>query len=313
MNILLIYGGVSCERTGSLASADNMKAALNDLNVNVYALDYQDDLQTLYRFIQNHKVDLIVNTMHGNRGEDGIIQGFFETCKIPYAGTAVLGSALSMNKYMTKLVLKGAGYKVAQGICLKRNDRNKAHSFLKEKGIQYPLIVKSNNQGSKLGINLVINEPDLLESIDNAFQYDHEIVIEQFISGKEIAVCMFYQDCRKVFLPIVEVGHDTYDKTFMLNEKSPHIIPAGIDKRSNQKAIQIAGEVFDLFSVNDYGRLDMIIDGDDYYILEVSTIPGFAEYSIFPKAISHIGLSKAQVMKGIISSAQERVDSDGKR
>ena len=271
MNILLIYGGISWERTGSLASADNILSSLKDINVNVYTMDYNGDSKSLIEFIGENQIDLVFNTMHGKLGEDGVVQGFFDVLKMPYIGSGVLGSALSMNKYITKLVLKGAGYKVAEGICAKSNGDDssvKIPLILKEKGLNYPLIVKPNNQGSKLGISLATNEDDLFNSIDSAFQYDHEIVIEQFINGKEIAVCMYYKDNEKFFLPLVEVGHDLLDKTFMINEKSHHIIPARIDTTTSDNIVNIASEIFDLFSIKDYGRIDMIIDGDDYQVAE---------------------------------------------
>lgn len=311
INILIIYGGISFLRKGSLASGENILKALCNLQYNVSIFEYNGNIKELQDFLLKNDIDLVFNIMHGKNGEDGITQGFLDFIKIPYIGTGVLGSALAMNKYMSKLVLRGAGYKVADGVCIRSVDMDKFPYILEEKRISYPVIVKPNNHGAKLGTSLALDKVELLNSLDEAFKYDYEVIIEKYINGAEVAVCMYYgSNQERIILPIVQIEHEaedkTKDRTFMLNEKTRHVTPAKIGKSEHDRVLSIAEGVFDLFSIKDYGRIDMIIENNEVYILEVSNIPGFAENNVFPKAIRSTGLSNACVLKEIINSAIER-------
>lgn len=308
MRILVIYGGYSTERDSSIKTGASVIKALKKKGHEVISIDYSGDAEPVLSILTgDEKPDVVYNALHGDIGENGTIQGFFDIFKIPYVGMRVLGSSLSINKYLSKLVLRGAGISVPKGMLLSVRDLNEAERVLEASDISYPLIIKPNNQGSKLGISYVANNEELNCALKNAFRYDAEVLVEEFVKGKELAISML--DClykNKALLPIVEVGHNDCSSDYMKNEKSTHIIPANITQEEYSIVEKTAWRIFDIFKCRHFGRIDMIIDQNGgAVVLEVSALPGMSETSIFPKAALSAGISYEQLIEGLVIAAVE--------
>jgi len=306
MKVALLSGGSSAEREVSLKSGGQVYAALNKDKYDVQRYDPRDDLPRLAQDASSIDVALII--LHGRLGEDGTVQGFLECLGIPYQGSGVLGSAVAMNKILSKRLYEEAGLPVAPYLVVDRAQPEAVENLVDTLGL--PIVVKPEHEGSSIGLSVVRDERHLSKALETAWQYDSRCLLEKFIPGTEITAGVLGNDSLQS-LPLIEIvpGED-YD-FFDYNAKylpgaTKEICPARISQQLTEKAQEYARRAHQALYCQGYSRTDMIVGTDEIYVLETNTIPGMTQTSLFPQAASAAGISFPDLLDRLIELALEK-------
>ncbi|KXG43379.1 D-alanine--D-alanine ligase [Tepidibacillus infernus] len=302
LNVAVIYGGKSKEREVSLRSGKGVANALKAKGCNVKEIDF-----TSMDFISSLQgVDLVYLALHGRFGEDGRIQGLLDILEIPYVGSGVLASALAMDKAKAKRIFDYVGIRVAKDLFVQIEDKERLNFDAIEEDFGFPLVVKPNQEGSTIGLSIVKNKSELKEAINHAFTFDKQILIEEFISGTEVTVAVLETASEIQALPIIEIipnKNQYYDyESKYAPGGSDHIIPARINKETEGLLKKWAIEAHRQLGCETLSRVDFIIpsDGSLPVILEVNTLPGMTETSLYPDAAKAIGLSYEDIVYKLV-------------
>lgn len=303
--IALLSGGMSSERDVSLNSGNQVFDALDKQKYTVIRYDPKTDLGQLVA--DAPKIDAALIILHGTYGEDGTVQGLLELLGIPYQGTGVMGSAIAMNKLMSKQLYQQAGLLVPPYICLTNKDRFDIQSVIKKLGL--PIIVKPVRGGSSIGMSVVRSQDQLKAAADKAFSYDDTILIEAYIQGIEITGGILGHDELKA-LPLVEIipgqDFDFFDYTAKYTKgATSEICPARIDRDLTLKAQDCAKKAHHALWCRGYSRTDMILKNQDIYVLETNTIPGMTQTSLLPLAAAAAGIPFSQLLDKLIALSLE--------
>ncbi|MDD2370786.1 MAG: D-alanine--D-alanine ligase [Firmicutes bacterium] len=301
MKLAVILGGTSSEREISLKSGD---AIYKSLLRNGYEVDKIDPkYDDLYRKLKSLKPDSVFIALHGLGGEDGSIQGFLEQLKIPYTGSKVLASSLCMNKIYTQTIMKAHNIPVPEFFTVKKKDYNETD--IKrivnkiEQSFGFPVLVKAPSQGSTLGIYFINStktsyEQQLKAAFTSGFELENELLIEKMITpNDEITIGLLGND--KAFpLPTLEIttvtGYYDYDTKYTKG-MCEHIIPARLPEAVRNKAKKLAVEIYEILGCKGFARADFMVKGNEIYLIDINTIPGFTEMSLLPDAAASIGIT----------------------
>ncbi|MDR1522672.1 MAG: D-alanine--D-alanine ligase [Endomicrobium sp.] len=289
----VLYGGMSSEREIAILSGKAVLKALKKMKLDVCGIDVD---KNIIEKIKKEKIDIAYIALHGPFGEDGTIQGMLEILGIPYTGCNVFASSVCMEKNMAKSLFKLANIATPDWSVLKKFENLPDIKH-------YPVVVKPVSCGSALGITIVKNFEEFVKAAKKAFEYGQEIIIEQFIMGKEITVGVL--DGKA--LPVIEIVPEGkfYDfKSKYQKGCSKHIIPAEISKKSYSTAQNYAEKIYKFFKCRAVCRVDMIVDkSDKVWVLENNTIPGMTETSLLPDAGSAAGYNFESLVLKIIESS----------
>ncbi|MBS3969558.1 MAG: D-alanine--D-alanine ligase, partial [Clostridia bacterium] len=292
----------------SLKTGKAVANALVNLGHNVKSIDTKDE------FIEDLRAfhpDLVFIALHGPLGEDGAMQGLLEILGYPYTGCDVLASSLAMNKIYTKRILKEAQIPTPRFSVIR--ERNYLMNPIKTedlllKDLNLPLVIKAPNQGSTIGIYFAKQRSDLNIMILEAFKFEKEILIEEFIHGREVTVAIMGNEELQI-LPIIEIVSHTgvYDYTAKYTKgMSDHIIPARLSKSVSNMINILAEKSYRSLGCRGFARVDFIVENDiNPYVLEVNTIPGMTETSLFPDAALSAGISFDELINRFIQYALE--------
>jgi len=247
--------------------------------------------------------------LHGPYGEDGTIQGLLDLLNIPYQGSGVLGSSLAMNKLASKQMYKQAGIPSPAYLVAGPDDGKNGDQWIEQLGL--PLVIKPVEGGSSIGITIVKTREELTGATRAAFEQDSTILIEQYIDGIELTGGVVGNQNLEAF-PIIEIVPDEKYEYFDYTAKytagaTREICPARIDDELTRKAQSYAKMSHKALFCRGYSRTDMILKGDDIYVLETNTIPGMTATSLLPQAAAAAGLSFTRLMDKLIElSLEER-------
>lgn len=292
----VLMGGRSSEREISLKSGRAVFEALKNSGCNVVSLEvFQETEEEIRRLVGQQAIDIVFIAMHGGFGEDGRLQHILEKIRVPYTGPQEQASRLAMDKAASHQLFKKAGLRVPN-CCIGRRPLNPLSLIF----LRYPVVVKPSRQGSSIGISFVHFRNQLKEAMDLAFKFDDIVLIEEFIKGREITVAVL--DGRA--LPIVEIVSKKqffdyqakYEKGF-----TEYIVPAALDPKTALRVQRDAVKAYETLGCRHLSRIDMIVAKDGTpYILEVNTIPGFTERSLFPKAAAAAGMNFDQLCAKLV-------------
>lgn len=302
--VALLAGGSSGEREISLASGNGAEEALISAGYEVERIDpsIKDDLK---RLIDEH-FDVAFLCMHGKMGEDGTLQGFLETLSIPYTCSGVQASAIAMDKAKSKILYAQAGVPTAPSVTLKRHVDYDLEAIKGVVGI--PCVVKPATEGSALGVEIVEDESQLLETIKKIFEIDDQLVVERFVSGEEITVAVLGNNDAYA-LPIIKIvpKGEFYDfESKYAPGGSQHICPAPIEESLAKKIHGYAVDAHLALGCRGVSRSDFIIDEEGTpWILETNTIPGMTATSLLPDAARAAGMSFPELCTALINYALE--------
>lgn len=302
--IAVLMGGPSTEREVSLNTGRAIVDALQSKGYDVTGIDL--DPCRLLAQIQAAGADVVFNAIHGLYGEDGAVQGALDMAGIPYTGSGVAASAIAMDKAICKLLFTAAKIPTASYQIFSVN-QNMEH-MLEEisTNFKFPVVVKAATQGSSIGVYIVDNKRELPDAVREAFTYSRQIVVEEFIKGRELTVAVIGGDPVRS-LPVIEIaphsGRYDYQSKYTKGA-TEYIVPAHLAEALTADIQKTAAAVFSLIGCRGVARVDFMLDADNrYYVLEINTIPGMTGTSLVPKAAAAAGISFADLCEQLLLAA----------
>ena len=330
MKITVLMGGTSAERDVSLASGLRIAAALRSRGHEVLSLDTArgvldaetersllaagvgqapPDLETLRRMSwqslspslgnlpEVRGADVVFLALHGGQGEDGTLQALFDLCGVRYTGTGQLGSAIAMDKDVSKRLFRDAGVRTPDWLMAP------AGAAEVESRLGFPVIVKPSRQGSTVGLTLVRGRAGIAEAVAEARRYDSEVMIEQFIAGRELTVGILGDEA----LPIGEIipRHELYDYECKYTKgMAVEVFPAALDGGVAATVRDQALRAFRALKLGGYARIDFrLSDSGGCFCLEANTLPGMTELSLIPQAAAAAGIAFPELCDRIVALA----------
>jgi len=294
--VAVLMGGPSAEREISLLSGNGVLAALREKGVDAHAFD--PVVHSLFD-LPREKFDRVFVALHGRFGEDGTVQGVLETLKIPYTGSGVMGSALAMDKWRTKLIWQAAGIPTPKYRML-APDSNwvKVVDELK-----LPLIVKPAREGSSIGVTKVRTAAELPAAFQLAFKLDPLVIAEEFIAGQELTASVVGAEA----LPLIRIeapeGAYDYRNKYFTDVVKYHC-PSGIRADLEDEIRAVTLKAFRVLGCEGWGRADMMLAPDGRYsFLEMNTSPGMTSHSLVPMAAHAVGMNYPDLCVRILQAA----------
>ena len=263
-------------------------------------------------------IDIFFPLIHGTYGEDGCLQGFLELLDIPYVGAGVMGSAIAMDKEIAKRLLILEKIPVTEFIVIKEEDKlierkKKINQCIKR--FHFPLFIKPVSLGSSVGVSKVFNRKEIDIAIEEAFQYDTEIMIEEFMNGREIECSVLGNLDPKASLPgeIKSRSFYSYEAKYLNAEDSELLIPAPLSKKLIKKVQKLSIRVFQILKLQGMARIDFFLRPNGKLIVnEVNTIPGFTQISMYPKLWQVSGIKYSKLIDKLIQLATENYNKKNK-
>lgn len=306
----LIYGGKSFEHDISIKSKNsfinniNKKYNVSEIYVDKEGNWYKDgkSLENIIGYLK--ELDIVFPLIHGNIGEDGKLQGLFETFNIKYVGSNTISSALAMDKGFCKIILDK--YNIKQVPYIIVNKKSKIKEIIEK--FTFPVIIKPANGGSSIGINVANNTKELIKALTKAFKYDKKVIVEKFIKARELEVGIINNNgiITSSVGEIKSNGFYDYEAKYIKNTEV--IVDTNLKKETILKIKETARNVFKILECNDFARCDFLYDetSDELYFNEINTIPGFTEISMFPKLFIHDGYAYTEIIDILIKSAKKK-------
>lgn len=294
--VAVLMGGISTERKISLKSGQAVLASLLRSGIDATEVDAGYDL---YEQMRSESFDRAFIALHGQWGEDGIVQGGLEMMNIPYTGSGVLASALGMDKLRSKRLWNATGVITPEFFELKSQG-----SFQDVADwLGYPVVIKPACEGSSLGMSIVKKPENILAAWKMARGHDDCVFAERYIKGAEYTVTILDRDT----LPAIRVETDSefydYDAKYLSN-KTRYICPAGLPDKAEQQLASIALQAFDVVGCQGWGRVDFLVDTNGTsYVLEVNTVPGLTDHSLVPMAAKQAGMNFDQLIIKILETS----------
>lgn len=257
------------------------------------------------------RIDVALSLIHGTQGEDGSLPGLFRLAGIPFVGASVLGSAIGFDKDVAKRLLRDAGIPQARFVIARRGEERPSYDELVEV-LSSVVFVKPANAGSSVGVHKVIDASSLASALDDAFQYDDKVLIEEAVEGRELECAVLGNDQPKASVVgevIPSDQHDfySYESKYLDEHGAKIVIPAPIDTAISERIQTLAIRVFKVLECEGMGRVDVFLRPDgEVLVNEINTIPGFTSVSMYPKLWEASGLSYSALLDELIRLAIER-------
>ena len=296
--VAVVLGGNSAEREVSLNSGGNVLDALRARGVDAHGVD---GIPALLDALRAGHFARVFNILHGRGGEDGVLQGALQSLGVPYTGSGVLGSALTMDKVRTKEVWIARGLPTPRFVAFRKGD-DIAQAIA---SLGFPVVVKPSHEGSSVGITRVHSAADLPSAIELAARYDGELVIEQLIEGGEYTVGILDGQALPS-INIVPKGefYDYHAK--YVSDDTQYLCP-GLDGDAETEMRALALAAFETSGASGWGRVDFMRDRDGRnWLLEVNTTPGMTSHSLVPKAARAVGISFEELCWRILETSFAR-------
>lgn len=342
MKVTVLAAGTSSEREVSIKTGENISKALKGLGHNVILLDVFFGTPNCEAFSQKNEYDIdeqvkimrdntdvvsnakerneffgenvielckesdiVFMALHGQNGEDGRIQAAFDMLGIKYTGTGHLGSALAMDKGIAKQILVQNSIPTPRGYVVTPSTR---HSGLNEHNMTVPCVVKPCCGGSSIGVSIVKTEAEYEGALEEAFKYENEVIVEDYIEGREFSVGILENQA----LPIIEIimsGNDWYDYENKYSGRTPEECPAKLDKRISKVMQEEALRVAKALKLEAYCRIDFLLDRKgEFYCLEANTLPGMTATSLLPQEAAVLGVEFPQLCEKLIEVSMKKYD-----
>lgn len=322
--IAIVCGGDSSEHDVSLRSAQGIYSFFDKERYDVYIVDVRGtdwhvefpdgDIAPIDRndfsFVKDGKVvvfDYAYITIHGQPGENGPMQGYFDLLHLPYSTSGVLVEAMTFDKYVLNHYLSGFGVNVADSVMLRRGEPYDEEAIARRIGM--PCFVKPSTDGSSFGVSKVKNADQLAPALRVAFMESNEVMVEAFLNGTEITQGIYKTRDRSVVFPATEVvtNNEFFDYDAKYNGQVDEITPARISPEMAKAVSEETSRIYDILHANGIIRIDYIITKDEsgketIYMLEVNTTPGMTATSFIPQQVRAAGLDIKDVLTEIVEN-----------
>ena len=295
--VAVLMGGLSAERDVSLKSGAAVLQALQRRNVDVHGVDVGNDV---VQSLQSGQFDRVFIALHGRGGEDGVIQAVLEALHVPYTGSGVLGSALSMDKIKSKQIWHAAALPTPMFVEL--DDQTRWGEVAAELGL--PIAVKPAREGSSIGTTRVNDADDLEAAWRTAAEFDDVVMAEPWIQGQEYTVAIL----ADVALPMIrlETPREFYDyQAKYETDDTQYHCPCGLDEATEKRLQALALRAFNLLGARGWGRVDLMMGSNGHpWLLENNTVPGMTDHSLVPMAARQAGIEFDELVWRILCDAQ---------
>ena len=292
--VAVLLGGSSAEREVSLKSGTAVHNALVDSGVDAHLFDPAS--RPLHELLQGN-FDRVFIALHGRGGEDGTLQGALEFMGLPYTGSGVLGSALAMDKIRCKHLFQVAGLRTAPYAVVDKDAGYDCQAIIAQLG---HVMVKPSHEGSSIGMAEAHTAQELEQALQAAFKFDNQVLVEQWLSGREFTVSILANQA----LPVIEMRTPTgfYDyQAKYQSSTTEYYCPAQLTDEQTQQLQDMAEKAFKLVGAEGWGRVDAMQGADgEFYLLEVNTVPGMTEKSLVPMAAKATGVDFTQLVTTIL-------------
>ncbi|WP_430788881.1 D-alanine--D-alanine ligase [Virgibacillus flavescens] len=306
------------DQTSYLINEENPKLIqLNKSNENVAIVPGETNHQLINvsKEMNIDQLDVIFPIVHGTLGEDGSMQGMLRIANLPFVGTSVLGSAVCMDKDIAKRLLKEAGINVAKGLAFSRAKKNNINFEDAKNKLGVPMFIKPANQGSSVGVSRVSTKEEFDKAIQAAFDYDHKVIIEENIVGREIEVAVLGNDNPQASVPgeiLPQTDFYSYESKYIDESGAKLAIPAELSDEMVEKMQTAAVHVFQTLECEGLARVDFFLkENGEIYVNEVNTLPGFTRISMYPKLWEISGISYPKLINKLVELAMERHELNG--
>lgn len=306
--VAVLMGGPSSEREVSLNTGAAITAALIEKGYNAIAVDFEP--QKIAEQLQAVNAKVVFNAVHGLYGEDGRLQTLLEMLEMPYTGSGMVASAVGMDKAVSKRIMKAEGIRTPKSLILVEDGGYDCKAEILKTFPKLPIVIKSANQGSSIGVEIVQNVEALEAALKMAFKYSREVVVEEFITGKELTVAMFEEGGKVVAFPVINIvphsGVYDYHSKYTKGE-TEYLVPAPLDEATTKAVQELALATYKAIGCSGVARADIMLDEDgNGYVLEVNTVPGMTATSLVPKAAAAVGISFPELCERILLGATVR-------
>ena len=324
--IAFVTGGYSSEAVISYKSAITIEKNLDATKFDVYRIDITPDAwfhptatgekipvkrDDFTIEINGNKIrfDAVFIGIHGTPGEDGKLQGYFDLLNLPYTSCDATSSAITFNKRYTTAVAGASGFHVAKSIHLFQSNYRKEDICSWD--LKFPVFVKPNNGGSSIGMSRVNVREELEAGIEKAFKEDDQVLIEEFIAGREFTIGVFKSKGAVITLPFTEIitENEFFDFEAKYQGKSKEVTPAECSQDTADKVRKAAAGIYSVFNCRGVVRMDFIFNDVDKipYLLEINTVPGQSAASIVPQQVAAMGVSLTDFYSMLIEEALEAI------
>ncbi len=312
LRVAVLYGGRSGEHEISLRSAESIIAAMDPQRYEVQRIFITPEGRWKPRAISpepggNPGIDVVFPVLHGTFGEDGTVQGLLELAGLPYVGAGVLGSAVAMDKEVTKRLLRERGLPVAEFVVLARGEYDLDDICSR---LPFPMFVKPANLGSSVGISKVKTRDDLARALEFAGRFDRKILVERGIAGREFECSVLGNQDPVAAVPCEILPsrefYDYEDKYLLGTSKT--VLPADLTPEQTREVQRLAVACYQTVYCEGMARVDFLLETSTgkFYINEPNTIPGFTSISMYPKMWEAAGVPYAELITRLIDLALER-------
>lgn len=341
LKVAILFGGRSVEHEISIRSAANVAAYIDRNLYDVVFIGIEKGgtwylMENIEADIRHgHQVSIILDpkspslidlqtdekigfdiafpVLHGTDGEDGSIQGLFKALDIPVVGSGVLGSALSMDKIVSKKIMKSCGIPVADYLEYRKPEM-KTISFDKiVKALGLPFMIKSASLGSSVGVSMVKSESDFARALEESFKYDDQVIIEKYIKGRELECAVIGNGVEIIasfpgeIVMMKSYDFYTYTAKYLDEDAITIKLPAEVDETTTQKIRKISIDAYKACRCEDFARVDLFLkENGEILVNEINTIPGFTSASMFPMMWQHMGLTYTELITRLISMCVNR-------
>ncbi|MBZ6407173.1 MAG: D-alanine--D-alanine ligase [Kalamiella piersonii] len=301
--VAVLMGGTSAEREVSLMSGKAVLAGLREAGINAHAVDTREvSVLTL----KEQGFDAAFIALHGRGGEDGTLQAVLEFLQLPYTGSGVMASAITMDKLRTKLLWQGRGLPSGRFVWLTREQYQAGLTAETRNAVEalgLPLFVKPSSEGSSVGISRVNALEALPAALDEAFRHDDNVLIEAFLSGAEYTVGIIGDH----ILPSIRIqtASEFYDyEAKYISDDTQYFCPAGLSAEREAELQKLVWDAWRALGCSGWGRVDVMADGEgNFQLLEVNPSPGMTSHSLVPMAAREAGMSFSRLVARILELA----------
>ena len=301
-NVLVVLGGTSGERAVSLESG---RACIKALKKKGYKVSTFDPKIKNFNLINKKNIDVIFNALHGRDGEDGIAQTYFEYLKIPYTHSGVISSYNAMNKLNSKKLFFKNKIKTPKFISINSNEfnKNKIQKIINKKKLKYPIVLKPTNEGSSLGVEICKNKEKLFKSIKRSFKKYDQLILEEYIGGKEIQVAVINGTPIGAIELIPKRSFYDYKAKYTKKAKTKHLMPAKLSRKQYNDVLNISKKTHKVLLCRGVTRSDFKFYNNNFYILEINTQPGMTSLSLVPEIAQYVGIKFENLVEKILLDA----------
>ncbi|WP_455817620.1 D-alanine--D-alanine ligase [Pseudomonas cerasi] len=301
--VAVLLGGTSAERDVSLLSGAAVLKGLQEAGIDAHPVDIRD-VPVLQ--LKERGFDKAFIALHGRGGEDGTLQGVLEYLNIPYTGSGVMASAITMDKLRSKYLWQGCGLPVSPFVALTRKQMDEGltpEELASIDALGLPLFVKPSREGSSVGISRVNEAYQFPAALDEAFRHDDEVLVEAFLSGPEYTVGVIGEE----ILPSIRIqtASEFYDyEAKYISDDTQYFCPSGLNAEQEAELSELVTAAWRALGCSGWGRVDVMMGGDGrFYLLEVNTSPGMTSHSLVPMAAKQAGMGFSQLVTRILELA----------